>query len=237
MKFQHLVKLSALSVIVGGSIIGGGYAVSAAPLTTNGTIQYVEDSNNNETVDPTPGEDGGNVVVPPAQEGSFAIAYAPSFDFGTQEITSQEQTYQAKYLELESTTNSGQTHKRAHFAQVRDLRGDATKGWKLTAEQTRDFTNGSSTLTGAQITLSNNSVKKTVASSNVTGHDLTLSSSVSEVMNAAVGQGRGISSVVWGENVSGDVNSSVELNVPANLDIQKGTYSSEITWTLQSVPS
>ena len=82
MKFQHFIKLSALAALAGTSIIEGGSAVSAAPQVTNGTIQYVEDSNNNETVDPTPGEDGGDVVVPPAQEGSFAIAYAPSFDFG-----------------------------------------------------------------------------------------------------------------------------------------------------------
>ncbi|WP_207496594.1 WxL domain-containing protein, partial [Enterococcus hirae] len=206
-------------------------------LSSEAETTVVEDSNNNETVDPTPGEDGGDVVVPPAQEGSFAIAYAPSFDFGSQEITSQAQTYQAKYLELESAENPDQTRKRAHFAQVRDLRGDATKGWTLTAAQTKEFTNGTSKLTGAQIKLSNNSVKKTVTSSNVMGHDLTLSSDASTVMNANVGEGQGISSIVWGETVSGDVNSSVELDVLANSDIQKGAYSSEITWMLQSVPS
>ncbi|MBO1103560.1 WxL domain-containing protein [Enterococcus hirae] len=239
---MKLVRLLAVTALSGGALLGGSGVFAAenpSPVTTNGTVSYIPaDDTNDETKDPEPETPGGEVTVPPTQTGSFAVAYAPDFDFGQHEITTKDATYEAKALEFDLVSGSGKGA-RAHFAQVRDLRGDSTKGWDLKVAQTSDFVNASSTLTGAQINLSN----ATSDNGTSTNSNVVINSNAQSVLRASNGNGKGLSSVLWGtaddlvDKDNQKVNPSVTLDVPGSSEKKQGTYSAELTWTLESVPS
>lgn len=242
---MKLVRLLAITALSGGALLGGSGVFAASnpdPVTTNGTVSYIPASDNNdETTDPDPDKPGGEVEVPSTQDGAFAIAYAPNFDFGQHEITTKDATYKAKALTFNLASGSG-TADRAHFAQVRDLRGDSTKGWNLKVAQTTNFVNGSSELEGAQIELSNQTTSNTNGGM-VNGHNLTINDSAQTVLNASAGQGQGLSSVLWGtanqlEDENGQkVNPSAKLSVPGSSAKKEGAYHATLTWTLESVPN
>jgi len=238
---MKLVRLLAVTALSGGALLGGSGVFAAenpATVTTNGTVSYIPaDDNNDETKDPEPDTPGGEVTVPPTQTGAFAVAYAPNFDFGQHEITTKNATYEAKALEFDLVSNNGKG-KRAHFAQVRDLRGDSTKGWDLKVAQTSDFVNSSSTLTGAQINLSN-----ATSDNGTTSNDVAINSEAQSVLSASNGNGKGLSSVLWGtandliDKDGQKVNPSVTLTVPGSSEKKQGTYNATLTWTLESVPN
>ncbi|WP_207494263.1 WxL domain-containing protein [Enterococcus hirae] len=181
------------------------------------------------------------IEVPSMQNGPFAIAYAPNFDFGTQLITTEDRSYKAKALKF-NIINSDETVERPHFAQVRNLTGDDSIGWQLKVFQSKDFYNGDSMLEGAQIELNGN---RTSNSSNlgVIGNDVTISKNSSIVLSATSETAFGLSSVTWGTegNLEGNtgekVNPNVQLKVPGSSAKTTGNYEAELTWVLESVPS
>lgn len=265
MKF---VKLAAVTAITAG-LVGGTIVASAAEetrsLDTEGTVDFREaDDDNNETIDPEPGPE--EVIIPGTQQGAFALAYVGNYDFGTRPNSALTQSYNAAAWWFDIDLNSEDypdpdldqkwvnkidgTAARAQFAQVRDLRSELT-GWGLSVKQPEQFKSGSRELTGANIAFQNATIQNTSAEEKfLTFHEdgFTLTPGHSRnIMNAAVDNGFGLSTVMWGlkehfdfedSDVEGNVsNPGVQLVVPGSTRTSAGdAFRTTLNWELSSTP-
>lgn len=145
--------------------------------------------------------------------GELTLDQVPNFDFGSQAITTTDQTYTA--------TTSGK-------AKITDLRGSSA-GWELTVKASELQAN-SKTLKNAQMSLENGSVTNTngeiVTTTNVT---LTPNTAV-KVLSAATNNGNGESSVEWEKT-------NAKLFVPGTSTKTAAEYKATLTWTLADAPT
>ena len=203
MKLLSFKSTSALAL----ALIAGGVmttTVSAAPVTknSNGKIEYRQGKI--DIVDP----DHPNDPMHPA---------VPSFDFGTQDITTDNKTYNAVT---------------AGTLTVSDLRGTGA-GWNVTVTQQAQLkTAANDELTGAVLKLTNattsNSYNETV---NFTAADLT-PGTASRVFDAPVNNGNGTSRLKFA-----DASSDAQLEVPGSTVKKAAAYTAILEWTLTDSPA
>lgn len=147
--------------------------------------------------------------------GDLTLDQVPDFNFGAQEIKATTETYGAQD---ESKV------------QVTDLRGSSA-GWNLTVTAGKLKTASMKELVGAQVTLhsgqANNDNGETVT---VTDGILTPDSAV-KVLDAANGQGNGVSTGTWAANTG------VTLEVPGTSAKSAEQYTADLTWTLTDAPA
>lgn len=145
--------------------------------------------------------------------GALTLDKVPSFDFGLQQITTQDQLYNA-------VTKSE--------VQVTDLRGSSL-GWTLTLTAGK-LKAGMKELAGAQLSLKQG---KVVNSWNeivtILKADLIPTQSV-KIMNAEAGRGSGVTTGTW-------ETTDVRLDVPGNIAKSAEQYVAELTWTLTDAPA
>ena len=140
----------------------------------------------------------------------------PSFDFGQQKITTENQTYTAK--------EDG-------VLKVTDLRGTGA-GWKVTVTQQAQLTtDDNDELTGAQLSLLNATVKNTNNEVPTAATDVTLTPEVaSTVLTADVDKGNGLSTLTWSKDNS-------KLSVPGQTTKKAKQYTATLEWTLADTPN
>lgn len=148
--------------------------------------------------------------------GALTLDSVPNFDFGSQKITTKNQTYQSK------TEN---------IATVTDLRGSSV-GWNLTVKQdTQLKTAQNEELKGAQLSLSRGVLQTSSDDTATVSNGILIPGGASvKVLDATVGQGNGTFSANWASDGS-------TLEVPGSSVKLAKHYTANLTWTLTDAPA
>lgn len=205
----------ATSTVLAATLLIGGFQGTAAEVRvaeTDGQVSFVpNDRDPTEVIPPDPGPEGPDVVIPPigpdGQTGPLTIAYAPTLDFGTQEISNRDAVYSMVAEKQQLADTQGEENKVPYvsFAQVQDTRG-SNAGWRLTVALSA-FESGTqhNELRGAQIIFASREVEyisfnqENAPSAHEAGLRLDANGAAQAVLTAYAGKGAGTSSVVWGD--------------------------------------
>lgn len=118
---------------------------------SDSNVDFIPSTGKTKPIDPTdPTNPNPEEPVPPKEgtDGPLSIDFASDFDFGTQEITTENMTYKAKpqtYKDSEKET--------PNFVQITDKRG-SNAGWSLNLKQNHQFKNENTqnqTIQGAEL--------------------------------------------------------------------------------------
>lgn len=246
---MKLSKSVLTGLIATGSLVLFSSTVLAgengSSVKSNVDIEYIT---NTDTTDPKDPTDPDNKPKPNPdnpgtdEEGPLSIDYVTNIKFGQQKPSGNDVSY---FATLDKVINQDDSEKPVPaYVQVTDNRG-SNAGWSLSVKQDEQFKNASNKKLGkAELRLHNgtpNSANSAdmapVAEKTVT---LKLDSAGnginSKVMAAANGKGAGTWTNMFGKDVEEAV-SSVELFVPGGTQIEKGAYSTTLTWTLSADPA
>ncbi|EOH92008.1 WxL domain-containing protein [Enterococcus villorum] len=158
------------------------------------------------------GESNGEVAFVTPSNGELTLDQVTSLDFDNHEIEKIDKSYEA----LDD-----------HMIEVADLRGTSA-GWNLQVAQSPMMSKETNTeLKGASISLTNGNVATSNAGTAISVSDVTISSDNEKtlVLNAATGEGNGVTTVTYGKE-------GVLLNVPGKTAKVAEQYVSTLTWTL-----
>ncbi|GKQ43331.1 cell surface protein [Companilactobacillus sp. RD055328] len=239
-----IVKLSSLVLLTGVALMGTSSAIAAevGSLDTNLSATFIEDTSENTPLDPT---DPTKPVDPgrPGTGGVLSLDVAPiSIDFGTTMLEAgANQTIFAKPMVVKS---EGDLDKEVpHYVQVTDKRGGRL-GWKLSVKQEAQLKSGADDLTGAIISIQDQSIvspSAEVAPTGFTGKlDLTPGSDV-PVMTAVSGQGyltwiQKYGAITDDGSGTANENKGVQLYVPSGA-AQAKAYTGSLVWSLSDTPA
>lgn len=250
----------ATSTILAATLLIGGFQGTAAEVRvaeTDGQVSFVpNDRDPTEVIPPDPGPEGPDVEIPPigpdGQTGPLTIAYAPTLDFGTQEISNRDAVYSMVAEEQQLTDTQGEENKVPYvsFAQVQDTRG-SNAGWRLTVALSA-FESGTqhNELRGAQIIFASREVEyisfnqENAPSAHEAGLRLDANGAAQAVLTADEGKGAGTSSVVWGDQEELNAqfqdqapvvrNEAIQLFVPGATAKDAALYVATLTWQLST---
>lgn len=192
--------------------------------TTTGDVTFNKPDDNVKPVDPTdpskPGTDPDNPGT--NQTGPLTLDAAPNLSFGTHDIASGSQTYNA-------------VTPKTPFVQASDRRGLGTdgqaQGWNVTVAMS-DFTNASKqVLPGASLAFASASVKgatttQGTAPTSLDVASLSSASGATPLLKADKGQGAGTWVSVYDPN-------NIKLTVP---QAAAGNFTSTLSWTINASP-
>ncbi|WP_239256756.1 WxL domain-containing protein [Listeria ilorinensis] len=204
------------------------YADNGLSATSKGTITFTP---NTDPVNPVNPDDDDpytpdDTPVNPSTDDALRIAYVSKLDFGSQKISSEDQTYTANKVTM--TNQKTNTTKEINPAvTISDGRGTGA-GWKLQVKQSGAFSNGSDTLENATLTLEKSSIysNKSNAATAPVGGNVSVNTNNATVMTAAASSGYG----TWQEEFK------ASLNVKGNT-AKEGTYKTNLVWTLSDTPA
>lgn len=250
----------ATSTVLAATLLIGGFQGTAAEVRvaeTDGQVSFVpNDRDPTEVIPPDPGPEGPDVVIPPigpdGQTGPLTIAYVPTLDFGTQEISNRDAVYSMVAEKQQLTDTQGEENKVPYvsFAQVQDTRG-SNAGWRLTVALSA-FESGTqhNELRGAQIIFASREVEyisfnqENAPIAHEAGLRLDANGAAQAVLTADAGKGAGTSSVVWGdqEELNAQVqdqapvvcNEAIQLFVPGATAKDEALYVATLTWQLST---
>ncbi|MFQ7233308.1 MAG: WxL domain-containing protein [Enterococcus hulanensis] len=233
-------------------------AEEAKEYHSNGVIEFIPSTDPIDPVDPE-NPDPGNPVQPidptnpggpnPGTQGPLSIDYASSLDFGKNRISNKDEVYFARAQKYQAGKNDS-----PNYVQISDNRG-TNKGWTLSVKQAEQLKSATptinNTLIGAQITLTNPTVKSSI----LHGIEPTATESISlvpgetEVVTSAEdGTGAGTWATYWGiveeveeQDENGTVQKvtvtkDVKLSVPGSTPKDAVKYQTQLVWTLSDVP-
>lgn len=233
-------------------------------LDGEGTVDFDASDYTTVPIDPeNPDEEldiEGPVLSTP---GPLRFDYIPTFSFGSQKISDENQEYYADPIKIK---NSNEV--RANYVQVTDARGNAG-GWRVTVRQEDAFrskTDNKHVLEGAYLSFDN---QWAVGTSESYGAPLISKETIKinefgasyPVAHAKKSQGVGTWAISFGSahendqmkqtlvdrpssekdlsatyvNTSGKKNSSVRLFVPGKAEKHQEKYSTVLTWTLSEL--
>ena len=176
----------------------------------------------------------------PEDQGQLSIDFISSFNFGSQAISAQDQTYYAqpqRLLNEDGTVN--ESEERPNYVQISDRRSENDRnGWTLAVTQKEQFKGAENQmLNGASLSLSNQQVitaqggtapgLQSVPCNLVPGNRRTL-------LKAQGSEGTGTWIYRFGDGET--AGESVALNVPKGANPEATTYSSTLIWELSAVP-
>ncbi|QBO35540.1 hypothetical protein EQG49_03240 [Periweissella cryptocerci] len=197
----------------------------------------------------------GNAAANPTS-GSLTLDYAPSFNFGTQTISTGAQKYYAT-----SQKYSDGTKNSVPYVQVSDRRPDKS-GWKLNAMISNFKDSDGDVLPITSLDYQNGALKVATDNSlptpNVVGNGMSSSFTTNElvpnvattIISAPENEGHGTFlgnfgsandlATITGEagaKTSREVDKDVALNVVNGQNAKSTAYQASITWTLSDTPS
>lgn len=249
---MKIVKIGAVAALLASSAAGiEANATEKATYDTKGDITFEQST---EAELPTyPGKpDPEKPVTPidptnpdgpgPGTQGPLSIDYVSSFDFDKQEISNKTKTYFAKPQKFGTGEEDS-----PNYMQVTDKTGKVA-GWRLSVEQTKDFTAQkedatNKTITGAKITL--NAADGEIASNgdsikpSAKNIELVGKGSSQAILAAEKGAGAGLWTSTFGEleTIAGDVvNTGVALTIPGSSQTDADKYTTELVWKMENVP-
>ncbi|MFS7004005.1 WxL domain-containing protein [Carnobacterium maltaromaticum] len=237
---MKMTKLVTTAMVAVSTLVLGGAIASAATYSTGGIVKFVTDTDITTPVDPLdPGEEVTPVdptdpekPIKPGTPGPLSIDFASPLYFGEQKVSPKDQVYPANAQPIVG----GET--RPNYVQVTDKRGGEL-GWSLQVKQNAQFeTAEKNILTGAAISFENGTAvtdSESLIPSIVTKTFSLVPGADQVVMTAAEGEGAGTQLYRAGDD-STKAN-SVKLAVPGKTTKYKGTYETNLTWTLSDVPT
>lgn len=242
--FKKVTKIALAGVIGVGTLVGASSLASAdlaAEYNSKANINFTENNeitkpvdpeNPDKEVDPEVDPDGKDPIEP-GTERPLSIDYASHINFGEVTISGNAETYYANPVKV---TYDGQTVDRAPYVQITDNRGTKA-GWDLQVTQVAEFKNGESELTGSKLSLKDPIHNSMNSLDGVTNQDIEfdIKGQAYPVMDAAADSGAGTHTNRFGEIVDGKA-TSVSLEVPGDLSIEEGKYSTDLKWELLDTP-
>lgn len=265
---MKLSKRSLTSIAILGSLTVGTATSLAAPTTATpkGKVQFTERTGGGDGTVTLPETEPPVVVVPedpnPSPAGPLMIKDAPTFDFGTVEISSKNESYSVKTSSYFKTDADGKaTTEKAYNApilQIEDVRSETeTQTWSLAVSATPFKTASGEELAGAEIRVQQPSLvfnntytdQRNPAGISTTTAGYTIGSASKVVLTSSAGKGNGLTSLVLdknykdGKKVDGtdyaatDKIEDVQLFVPVTANkIKDAQYTSTVTWSLYDTP-
>ena len=249
MKLSSKKLAAALAFTLASTMVfGSAMGVLAADMDVSESDNKITfQSGGGEPTDPIDPEKPEKEIDPDEKEkptgntGDLRLDVVPVFDFGTEKITTGAKSYNA-LLPTESGTEI------PYYAQVTDFRGTG-EGWSLYAKMTSQFSDGTHTLNGAAIALSNvaadadATVGTTAPGTTFNGaleYDAVSGGTLIKLASAAVNEGMGTSAVRFGDTArygsTLTADKSVSLTIPAATLIYANEYKATIQWTLAATP-
>jgi hypothetical protein len=214
-KFKTISAITLTSTLLLGAV--PVFAEGNREAKTDANITF-EAGSEDSTVIPPEGTNPEVTIPPvgPEAGGALSIMYAPTINFGLQEISSRD-TYYDMLAEWQTTVDAqGQPTDNkipyVSFAQVQDRRG-TNEGWELSVTAS-DFTSQThnGTIIGARIHMNNSILRYEGAENNapsIVNQNITLTPNNSQaILTAARLKGAGTSSIVWGNQ--DDLNKQLE---------------------------
>lgn len=221
---------------------------------SNSNVDFIPSTGTTNPIDPTnptnPKPEKPNPVKP-GTEGPLSIDFASDFDFGTQEITTEDKVYMAKaqtYVDSEKET--------PNFVQITDKRG-SNAGWSLNVKQEHQFKNEETQnkyLEGASIKFAAGEVVSNGKGKKPSVHEAVLDSekgSFHKVMTAEKTEGSGTWAKLFGssdglvevekEDDKGNIvkekrDSGVTLSIPGATQKDAVEYNTTLNWQLTNEP-
>ncbi len=204
---------------------------------------YEEEStlvNPMDPLDPGTEVNPENPPVLPEDQGLFSIDFASSFDFGTQVISTKDQTYYAqpqRLLNEDGTVN--ETEERPNYVQISDRRPESERnGWELAVTQQEQFKGKKNQiLNGASISLSNQQVITAQGGTRpgLQSVPCELIPGNRRVLLKAQGN-EGIGTWIYRFGDAETAKESVALKVPKGANPEATNYSTTLTWEISAVP-
>lgn len=249
MKKGTFITTAVLTSMIATGVATTVSAAEVGSYDAYGSIKYTPSTGVTDPVDPLdpslpgiPENPDPSIPVTPGTPGPLSIDFASSFDFGTQEITSNDMVYNAaaqKYTNAAGTSTTG-----PNYVQVTDNRGNLA-GWSL-AVTVSDFavtdptlaSKPGATLEGAKVYLTNANIvsaSKTPANKVKTITVLDPNIQSGTVLGATDGNGTGTNLVDFGTDSTKD--SSVKLEVPGASTKLADAYKATMTWSLNDTPA
>lgn len=250
MKYSY--KLTGVALLLA---VGLGISVptisKAAPgdVVGKGNIKFTQDNSTNPS-NVEPGESTGEINEPTqnTEANPLKIVSVTDLDFDTHAIVSNDanKTYDAKAFKTKFKENGNDTVM-PHFIRFQDVRAEKdTNFFTISAELTKQFTNGSRVLNGAtidykDISLVTGTNHVTIPNTAVAG---TLEPTVSLALkqkkviltNKQEGKGYGVFELMFGDKQKTkdkpEAYNSVTLNIPGSNVLRTGEYQAEITWSI-----
>lgn len=259
-KFKTISAITLSSTILLGGV--PVFAEGNREAKTDANITF-EAGSEDSTVIPPEGTNPEITIPPvgPESGGALSIMYAPTINFGMQEISSSDKFYKMLAEWQTTVDEEGQpTDEKipyVSFAQVQDRRG-TNEGWILSVA-TSDFTSEThnGTIIGARIHMNNSILRYEGVDSNaprIVEKNIVLDTNneSQQILIADRLKGAGASSIVWGnqnelnkqfEDLSKEeekeedftskiYNDAIQLFVPGSSAIDATTYSATLTWSL-----
>ncbi|MGM0889236.1 MAG: WxL domain-containing protein [Bacillota bacterium] len=216
-------------------------SVSAADITTDSTVKFIENNEKETPKNPiNPEEEMDLEPIPnPGTDGPLSIDFAPDFDFSEQKISGDDEIYYSNLLK----TAGAEEADVPLFVQVTDKRG-TNGGWKLSVKQNEEFKDSNDqVLAGAELGIHYVNANSVLEQNENTKGQFTPNTSVAEpisingskvVMEAVKGKGMGTWTAVFAdENFDDKKAKAVSLKVPGTSQKNADeTYNTTIEWTL-----
>ncbi|MBO1097898.1 hypothetical protein FQS90_15415 [Enterococcus casseliflavus] len=232
-----------------------GYSLNGMPENASGrfteeaqTVTYTYSKDQLDPVspldplDPDKEVDPENPPVLPEDQGAFSIDFVSQFNFGSQVISTQDQTYYAQAQRLLKDDGTvDETEERPNYIQVSDRRSENQRdGWTLSVRQLENFQtkNNDHELIGASLRFLNQQVA-TAQDGTPPGvqetSDLTLIPGEKHILlQAKETEGAGTWIYRFGDAQSAD--QSVALDVPKTVTPNAAQYKTTLNWELSAVP-
>lgn len=243
MTLQKFAAMSALVVFSSTAVLNTvALAADGGTKTSNGVVKFVPNEDPTNPVDPTDPEKPVSPIDPtdpegkpePGTPGPLSIDFASSLDFGTQKISSTDETYKAAPQEA---MKAGEKVTVPNYVQVTDNRGTLS-GWTLEVQQMGQFKSDKNDLTGAAVTFENGKVNSISESERPTSSEsFTLdpeTNALSGVMSAAQNQGSGTTVNAFGDAAT--MGDSISLSVPGKTTKYATEYRTVFNWVLTDAP-
>ncbi|WP_086351138.1 WxL domain-containing protein [Candidatus Enterococcus clewellii] len=244
MKNTHKLCGAALLAVI-------GFAVAAPSATQadwkgDGIVEFEKDTTP-DTITP-PDTDGPVLPYPPVNPdpADLKIVAVTPLDFEKHAILTDgsDQTYTVKAF------NDAAFGDMENFVEFKDVRSVDENTYKIEAELTTQFANGSSVLTGSSIKYNNVRVSTNgSAGANALAPEgvvtspaaLELGNKVTFLDNTSTTKGFGQYKLAFGQRGlaatdAGSPEQSVKLNVLGTNAKKVGTYKAEITWSITAAP-
>ncbi|MDA9472549.1 WxL domain-containing protein [Enterococcus sp. 5H] len=250
MKLTKLCTLALVATI--GATTVGSVAASAdeKSLGSTGTVTVtggtIDPEEPGTVVDPEnpdgPGIDPETPGVTPNPDiGSKGIIAVSDLNFGSIKVGQTSANAAAIALVDDAGTPTGKT--RGNIVSFGDVTGNPV-GYKITANLSSQFTNGTTTLDAATIKYTNPLLSTTGTGKIATAvpGSVTLSSGIESepFISAAAGEGSGLWTLSFGQSTdytgasAGTDASSVALDIPVSVasGMTVGSYTATVTWTM-----
>ncbi|NMP59772.1 WxL domain-containing protein [Enterococcus mundtii] len=194
-----------------------------------------------DPLDPEKEVDPENQPELPENQGQLSVDFVSSFNFGSQPITANDQTYYAqpqRLLNADGTVN--ETEERPNYVQISDRRPENDRnGWQLAVTQNYPFlATNNRELNGARLRLTNQQLATAQGGSAPEfqqTNPLALVPGNRRILLMAQGtEGTGTWIYRFGDQET--ANKSVALDVPKGANPEAARYETTLTWELSAVP-